>query len=116
MRRYTKLAAGASWAAEYGDPDDPADWDFIRTFSPYHLIDEEGGTTYPPALFWTATSDDRVGPVQARKMAAKMQRAGADRVWFFEDREGGHSAASDNEQAAKTRALSYAFLMRQLRG
>ncbi|SMY11224.1 prolyl oligopeptidase family serine peptidase [Brevibacterium jeotgali] len=116
MRRYTKLSAGASWAAEYGDPDDPADWEFIRTFSPYHLIDVDGGTTYPPVLFWTATSDDRVGPVQARKMAARMQRAGAERVWFFEDREGGHSAASDNEQAARTRALSYAFLMRQLNG
>lgn len=116
MRRYTKLSAGASWAAEYGDPDDPADWNFIRTFSPYHLVDEEGGTTYPPVLFWTATSDDRVGPVQARKMAARMQKAGAEHVWFFEDREGGHSAASDNEQAAKTRALSYAFLMRQLNG
>src|SRR5699024_7948634 len=91
MRRYTKLSAGASWAAEYGDPDDAADWEFMRTFSPYHLIDEAGGTSYPPVLFWTATSDDRVGPVQARKMAARMQRAGAEEVWFFEDREGGHS-------------------------
>ncbi len=116
MRRYTKLSAGASWAAEYGDPDDPADWDFIRTFSPYHLVDVDGGTSYPPTLFWTATSDDRVGPVQARKMAARMQKAGAEKVWFFEDREGGHSAASDNEQAARTRALSYAFLLRQLTG
>lgn len=127
MRRYTKLSAGASWAAEYGDPDDPADWDFIRTFSPYHLLDGSEGSDasgegtgggeveYPPVLFWTATSDDRVGPVQARKMAAKMQAKGVPDVWFYEDREGGHSAASDNEQAARTRALSYAFLMRQLR-
>lgn len=114
MRRYTQLSAGASWAAEYGDPDDPADWDFIRTFSPYHLVDEAGDREYPPVLFWTATSDDRVGPVQARKMAAKMQAQGVPGVWFYEDREGGHSAAADNEQAARTRALSYAFLLRSL--
>jgi prolyl oligopeptidase len=116
MRRYTQLSAGASWAAEYGDPDDPDDWEFIRTFSPYHLLDEPGERSYPPVLFWTATSDDRVGPVQARKMAAKMQAQGVEDVWFYEDREGGHSAASDNEQAARTRALSYAFLLRSLTG
>ncbi|WP_084500277.1 prolyl oligopeptidase family serine peptidase [Brevibacterium album] len=112
MRRYTRLSAGASWAAEYGDPEDPEQWEFIRTFSPYHLIDP--AADHPPVLFWTATSDDRVGPVQARKMAARMQEAGIEDVWFYEDRDGGHSAASDNEQAARTRALSYRFLMEQL--
>lgn len=114
MRRYTKLSAGFSWMAEYGDPDDPDDWDFIRQFSPYHLLEEN--TDYPPVLFWTATSDDRVGPVQARKMAARMQSMGIDDVWFFEDTQGGHSAASDNRQAAFTRALSYRFLWNALTG
>ncbi|WP_309131023.1 prolyl oligopeptidase family serine peptidase [Brevibacterium sp.] len=114
MRRYTKLSAGYSWKAEYGDPDDPEDWEFIRTFSPYHLLEE--GKQYPPVLFWTATSDDRVGPVQARKMAARMQSMGAENVWFYEDTEGGHSAASDNRQAAYTRALSYRFLWNALTG
>ena len=114
MRRYTKLSAGYSWQAEYGDPDVAEDWDFIQHFSPYHLL--EDGADYPPVLFWTATSDDRVGPVQARKMAARMQTMGIDDVWFYEDTEGGHSAASDNEQAAFTRALSYRFLWNSLTG
>ncbi|RBP67969.1 prolyl oligopeptidase [Brevibacterium sanguinis] len=114
MRRYTKLSAGYSWKAEYGDPDDPADWEFIRGFSPYHLLEDD--RRYPPVLFWTATSDDRVGPVQARKMAARMQAMGIPDVWFFEDTEGGHSAASDNRQAAFTRALSYRFLWNALTG
>ncbi len=114
MRRYTKLSAGYSWKAEYGDPDVAEDWEFIRTFSPYHLI--EADRDYPPVLFWTATSDDRVGPVQARKMAARMQAQGIENVWFFEDTEGGHSAASDNEQTAFTRALSYRFLWNSLTG
>ncbi|WP_181275887.1 prolyl oligopeptidase family serine peptidase [Brevibacterium oceani] len=114
MRRYTKLSAGYSWKAEYGDPDIAEDWEFIRRFSPYHLIEDD--RNYPPVLFWTATSDDRVGPVQARKMAARMQAKGIEDVWFFEDTEGGHSAASDNEQTAFTRALSYRFLWNALTG
>ncbi|WP_166823460.1 prolyl oligopeptidase family serine peptidase [Brevibacterium limosum] len=114
MARYTKLSAGYSWKAEYGDPDVAEDWAFIREFSPYHLI--EDGQDYPPVLFWTATSDDRVGPVQARKMAARMQAQGIENVWFFEDTEGGHSAASDNEQTAFTRALSYRFMWNALTG
>ncbi|MEK8228198.1 prolyl oligopeptidase family serine peptidase [Oerskovia sp. M15] len=60
MLRYTHLLAGASWAAEYGDPDDPTQWEFIRTFSPYHLFDAE--REYPPVLFTTSTKDDRVHP------------------------------------------------------
>ncbi|WP_152348167.1 prolyl oligopeptidase family serine peptidase [Brevibacterium sp. CFH 10365] len=114
MARYTKLSAGYSWKAEYGDPDVAEDWAFIREFSPYHLI--EDGQDYPPVLFWTATSDDRVGPVQARKMAARMQAQRIENVWFFEDTEGGHSAASDNEQTAFTRALSYRFMWNALTG
>lgn len=114
MRRYTKLSAGASWIAEYGDPDDPKQWEFIKTFSPYHLLRE--GVQYPPALIWTATSDDRVGPVQARKMAARMKALGVDRVWFHEALEGGHAGAADNRQSARMHAMSYEFLWEALTG
>jgi prolyl oligopeptidase len=114
MRRYTKLSAGFSWVAEYGDPDDPEQWEFIRTFSPYHLLREE--QDYPPVLFWTATSDDRVGPVQARKAAARMLDMGHEDVWFYEATEGGHAGAGDNRQAARLHALSHEFLWRMLHG
>lgn len=112
MKRYTHLAAGASWIAEYGDPDKPEEWAFIKTFSPYQNVRE--GATYPPVLFYTATSDDRVGPVQARKMAAKMQAMGYENVWFYENTEGGHGAAADNKQSAFMHALAYDFLWAQL--
>ncbi|MGM0931391.1 MAG: prolyl oligopeptidase family serine peptidase [Actinomycetota bacterium] len=114
MARYTKLSAGYSWIAEYGDPEDPAQWEFIRTFSPYHLL--QPGTEYPDALIWTATSDDRVGPVQARKMAARMLELGVQNVWFHEALEGGHAGASDNKQTARLQALSHTFLWRALTG
>lgn len=123
MRRYTVLSAGHSWIAEYGDPDDADQWESLRTFSPYHLLldspvdgaesgrDGAGeGTGHPDLLVWTATSDDRVGPVQARKMAARMQRLGVPNVWFHEDLEGGHAGASDNRQAAAMHARSLEFL------
>jgi prolyl oligopeptidase len=114
MRRYTKLSAGHSWIAEYGDPDVPEQWDFIRTFSPYHLLKD--GVEYPETFIWTATSDDRVGPVQARKMAARMQAMGIPNVWYHESLEGGHAGASDNRQAAALQARSQHFLWRTLAG
>ena len=114
MRRYTKLSAGYSWIAEYGDPDNPEEWEYVRTFSPYHLLRDD--VAYPKTLIWTATSDDRVGPVQARKMAARMKDLGIGNVWFHEALEGGHAGAADNRQAARMHAMSFEFLWRALTG
>ncbi|WP_343319217.1 prolyl oligopeptidase family serine peptidase [Arthrobacter sp. TMP15] len=113
MRRYTKLSAGASWIAEYGDPDVPQQWEFIKTFSPYHLL--RADVTYPATFIWTATSDDRVGPAQARKMAARMESMGIP-VWFHEALEGGHAGAGNNKQAARLHTASHEFLWRALNG
>jgi prolyl oligopeptidase len=112
MKRYIHLSAGASWMAEYGNPD-TTDWNFIKTFSPYQNVKKDGH--YPPVLFYTTTSDDRVGPVQARKMAAKMQAMNLPDVWFYENLEGGHGAGADNKQAATMHALAYDFLWDQLK-
>lgn len=107
MQRYTHLSAGASWIAEYGDPDEPAEWAWIKTFSPYTNAKE--GQSYPPALFTTSTRDDRVGPVHARKMYAKLQALGYE-TSFYENIEGGHGAAADNKQSAYMNALGYTYL------
>lgn len=112
MKRYSHLLAGASWMAEYGNPD-TADWEFIKTFSPYHLFDP--AKTYPPVLFTTSTRDDRVHPGHARKMAAKMIEAGKD-VTYYENIEGGHGGAANNAQSAHMSALAYSFLWQQLGG
>ena len=113
MKRYIHLDAGASWMAEYGNPDDPAQWQFIQTFSPYQNLHQ--GTHYPPVLFYTTTSDDRVGPAQARKMAAKMEGMGIPNVWFYENLEGGHGAGADNKQSAHMHAMVYDFLWDKLK-
>jgi prolyl oligopeptidase len=111
MQRYSHLLAGASWMAEYGDPDVPQEWDFIKTFSPYHLFDAQ--RDYPPVLFTTSTRDDRVHPGHARKMAARMLAAGKD-VTYFENIEGGHGGAASNGQLAHMQALAYRFLAERL--
>ncbi|KFL37545.1 prolyl oligopeptidase family serine peptidase [Arenimonas donghaensis] len=111
MYRYDKLLAGASWVAEYGDPDVPADWAFLRKYSPYQNVKK--GVDYPPVLFTTSTRDDRVHPGHARKMMARMMEQGHD-VTYYENIEGGHGGAANNAQSAYMGALAYTFLKQQL--
>lgn len=111
MIAYTHIGAGASWVGEYGDPAIPAERDYILTYSPYQNVKK--GVKYPPVFFVTATSDDRVTPVHARKMAARMMEQGHE-VWFYENTDGGHSAAADHRQAAEMWALSFVYLAEKL--
>jgi prolyl oligopeptidase len=112
MRRYHTLLAGASWMGEYGNPDNPEEWAFIRGFSPYHNLDRE--QTYPPILITTSTRDDRVHPGHARKMTARLEELGKQ-VLSYENIEGGHGGAADNRQRAFMDALGYTFLDRELK-
>jgi prolyl oligopeptidase len=111
MIRYTHIGAGASWAAEYGDPDKPADRAWILKYSPYQNVSAH--KRYPAVFFVTATSDDRVTPVHARKMAARMEEQGHE-VLFYENIDGGHAAAADHRQAAQMWALSFVYLKQKL--
>jgi prolyl oligopeptidase len=111
MKRYNKLLAGASWMAEYGNPDIPAEWAWISRYSPYQNVHED--THYPTIFFTTSTRDDRVHPGHARKMAARMIEQGHD-VLYYENIEGGHGGAADNEQRADVQALQFAFLWQKL--
>ncbi len=111
MQRYHKLLAGASWMAEYGDPDKPAEWAWISGYSPYQNV--KPGVTLPKVLFTTSTRDDRVHPGHARKMAARMMAQGHAPL-YYENIEGGHAGAADNRQKADMLALEFAFLWQQL--
>lgn len=113
MQRYNKLLAGASWMAEYGNPDDPKQWEFIQGFSPYHNV--KADKKYANVLFTTSTRDDRVHPGHARKMMAKMEDQGHS-VLYYENIEGGHGGAANNRQSAFMQAIAYTFLRQQLFG
>lgn len=112
MKRYNHLLAGASWMGEYGDPDKPEMWQYIKTYSPYHNVKKE--IEYPKVFFTTSTRDDRVHPGHARKMVARMKAMGHD-VLYFENTEGGHAGAANNNQKAYISAMTYAYLMERLR-
>ena len=111
MRRYTRLLAGASWIAEYGDPDKPEDWAFLGELSAYHTA--EPGRAYPPILLATTRRDDRVHPGHARKMAAKLQAMGYDAL-FYEPAAGGHGYGKNNAEIASFAALGMTFLRRAI--
>ncbi|HET6736088.1 MAG TPA: prolyl oligopeptidase family serine peptidase [Mycobacterium sp.] len=111
MRRFHLLLAGASWVAEYGDPDEPDDWAFISKYSPYQNISAD--RRYPPVLITTSTRDDRVHPGHARKMTAALEAVGHP-VHYYENIEGGHAGAADNAQTAFRSALIFEFLHRTL--
>jgi prolyl oligopeptidase len=110
MKRYNKLLAGASWMAEYGNPD-TGDWEYIKTWSPYQNLDPK--KSYPKVFFWTNTRDDRVHPGHARKMVARMTDMGS-KVYYYENTEGGHGSGANLGQRAYTGALEYAYLWMML--
>jgi prolyl oligopeptidase len=111
MLRYHKLLAGASWMAEYGDPDDPDEAVFLRRISPYQNL--RAGPQYPEPFFLTSTKDDRVHPGHARKMAAKMAAMGMPFL-YYENIDGGHAAAANLQERARRHGLEFTYLMRKL--
>jgi prolyl oligopeptidase len=111
MLRYDKLLAGASWVDEYGDPDDPAERPFLETISPYQNLRKR--PDFPEPFLVTSTKDDRVHPGHARKFAARMQELGM-LFYYYENIDGGHSAAANLVEAARRRALEYTYLMKKL--
>jgi prolyl oligopeptidase len=112
MRRFNHLLAGNSWMAEYGDPDVPEQWAYIKTWSPFQNLRKDA--KYPKPFYWTNTRDDRVHPAHARKMVAKLEALGHP-VYYFENTEGGHGAGAVNKQTAYVTALQYAYLWKMLR-
>lgn len=111
MLRYHKLLAGASWIGEYGDPEDVVESEFLHSISPYHNIKQE--IDYPEILLITSTKDDRVHPGHARKMAAQLEDLGHDFL-YYENIDGGHSAAANLKEVAKRQASVYTYLLQKL--
>lgn len=111
MLRFHLLLAGASWKAEYGDPEVRSEKKVLESYSPFHNI--KADQTYPEVFFVTSTKDDRVHPGHARKMAAKMEALGKPFL-YYENIEGGHSASANLIQRAKQTALQMVYLTRKL--
>ena len=111
MLRFEHIAAGASWVGEYGSVDHPDERAFLASISPYNQL--KPGVSYPTPLIFTTTKDDRVGPQHARKFAAKMEEF-HEPFFYDEITEGGHGAGASLQQEARTRALTFTYLAREL--
>jgi prolyl oligopeptidase len=111
MMRYHKMLSGASWMGEYGNPEDAVEGAFLRQISPYHNVDP--ASDYPEVFFVTSTKDDRVHPAHARKVAKRMEDQGHEFL-YYENIDGGHSAAANLKETAKRLALQHTYLMQKL--
>lgn len=107
MLRMRHMGMGSAWLNEYGSPDVPAQRAALLAYSPLHNVRE--GVAYPPFLVTIATSDNRVGPGHARKLAARLRQVGAT-AWFVEDEEGGHGV-SDGYRNPDLMSLRIAFFI-----
>ena len=112
MIRYSQLLAGASWMAEYGNPEEQDMREYLLSYSPYHNMKKE--LHYPPTLLMTSTKDDRVHPGHARRMAYKMIKQGHSPVFYYENIEGGHKGTGDLDQLAIWHSLTFEFLFKTL--
>ena len=113
MRRYNRIGAGASWMAEYGNPDKPEEWAYISRYSPYQNLRKDAH--YPKVMLYTSTKDDRVSPAHARKMAARMEEQGHP-FYYYENINGGHAGAANHDEDAYRSALMMTYLNRELKG
>jgi len=111
MLRYDQLLAGASWVDEYGSPSNPEERGFLEQTSPYHNLRRRDD--FPMPFVLTSTKDNRVHPGHARKYVARMIELGMP-VLYYENMDGGHSAAANLNEAARRRALEYTYLMQRL--
>lgn len=111
MLRYNQLLAGASWVDEYGSPDVPAEREWLEKFSPYQNLRKR--PDFPMPFLLTSTKDDRVHPGHARKYAAKLESLGMPFL-YYENIEGGHSAAANLRERARRQALEFTYLSERL--
>ncbi|MCH4092472.1 prolyl oligopeptidase family serine peptidase [Acetobacter sp.] len=111
MINYESLSAGASWADEYGSMKKTDEARFLKAISPLQHL--KVNVSYPTPFIFTSTSDDRVGPVHARRFAARLEALGKP-FFHYEDVEGGHSGTVNAEEVAHERALEAVYLAQQL--
>jgi prolyl oligopeptidase len=111
MLGFEHLSAGASWVGEYGSVSVPEERAFLASISPYNQLKPD--VHYPEPLIFTTTKDDRVGPVHARKFAARLEEF--HKLFFYDEIiEGGHGEGADKKQEARTDAEYFTYLMMKL--
>ncbi|SFR40200.1 prolyl oligopeptidase family serine peptidase [Halorubrum sodomense] len=113
MLRFHRFLLGESWTTEYGHPEDPAAFEYLRAYSPYHNVDPDA--THPPVYFTTAASDTRVHPSHARKMTARLQNEAAGGPFLLRTKSAtGHGVGKPASMVVDEQTDSWAFCYEQL--
>jgi prolyl oligopeptidase len=121
MVRYHLFGSGQTWVAEYGSPENPAEFPVLYGYSPYHHVTP--GVKYPALLMMAADSDDRVDPMHARKFTAAIQWATAQGAanassgrpsLFRVEEHAGHGGADLVKKRVAYNSDLIAFLLDQL--
>ncbi|WP_254864089.1 prolyl oligopeptidase family serine peptidase [Halovivax gelatinilyticus] len=109
MLRFHRFLLGETWTPEYGSPEDPEEFEWLRAYSPYHNVEE---TDYPATLFHTAAGDTRVHPGHARKMAALVQHetTGDAPICFRSDAETGHGMGTPTSLVVEQQLDRWTFV------
>jgi prolyl oligopeptidase len=114
MLRYHHFLIARLWIPEYGSADDPAQFRWLRDYSPYHRVEE--GRAYPAVLLATAESDTRVDPMHARKMAARLQAASSAEhpILLRLEARAGHGAGKPLSKVLEELTDSWTFVFSEL--
>jgi len=110
LLRFHRFTIGWAWTSDFGNPDDPDQYRFIRSWSPLHNV--VPGRSYPPTLIMTGDHDDRVVPGHSLKFAAALQAAhgGEAPVLLRVETSAGHGAGKPTSKSIAERADFLAFL------
>ncbi|TKX36325.1 S9 family peptidase [Halorubrum sp. CGM5_25_10-8B] len=113
MLRFHRFLLGESWTTEYGHPEDPEAFEYLKEYSPYHNVDPDA--THPPVYFTTAASDTRVHPSHARKMTARLQHEAEGGPFLLRTKsETGHGVGKPASMVVDEQTDSWAFLYERL--
>ncbi len=114
LLRFQLFGQGAGWQGDFGSPDDPHDFAFLRTISPLHNV--RPGTHYPAMLIVTADHDVRVAPLHSYKLAAALQaaQAGPNPILLRVETKSGHGGGSTLSQKIEQQTETMAFFAANL--
>lgn len=112
MIRFVNDDRGPMNITEYGDPRNPAMFDYLYSYSPYHNI---RAADYPPIYVQTGELDNNVPPYHGKKFAARMQELNrADNPALLRVLARGSHDRGTGDEMYRTYAEMQAFLMKHL--
>ncbi|WP_096586936.1 prolyl oligopeptidase family serine peptidase [Calothrix sp. NIES-2098] len=109
----TSLPLSAMEWEEWGNPNDPVYYEYMKSYSPYDNVEAK---TYPDMLITAGLNDSRVKYWEPAKWTAKLRELKTDNnILLLKTNMGaGHSGASGRYESLRELAFEYAFILDRL--